>query len=275
MYSNITLVEKFRRGAYAPRFIIIILLFLTGCIKSVPESDKFKKIVITENIKLPLVVYLKKDNKYQQDKLRIYIEGDGFAWKSKSVPSNNPTPKSHSVLKMAFNDSYKDILYIARPCQYLKHEKSCKQKYWTYARFSEDIIETINFIIDSYKSDYKSIELIGYSGGANIAGIISAKRKDIVRYITIAGNLDHSAWSSYHKITPLYDSLNSANYLKIIKEVPQIHFYGEKDKVVPISLILRYKNMLKSDKAEFIAIKKQGHGKWERVWKYLVTTYLN
>jgi hypothetical protein len=33
--------------------------------------------------------------------LRVYIEGDGFAWKSRTQPSGNPTPHNPVALKLA------------------------------------------------------------------------------------------------------------------------------------------------------------------------------
>jgi len=74
--------------------------------------------------------------------LTIYIEGDGLSWIDASTPSNEPTPMDPLALKLALRDDAPSA-YLARPCQYVAEDrkKSCAQKYWTYSRFSEEVIE--------------------------------------------------------------------------------------------------------------------------------------
>ena len=80
--------------------------------------------------------------------------------------------------------------------------------------------------------------MIGYSGGAQIAGLLSVtKDLNIQKVITIAGNLDHKAWTEYHHLPPLSESLNLADYKAKFSKIPQIHYVGEKDKVIPPILI--------------------------------------
>ncbi|GAB2181920.1 hypothetical protein DLREEDagrD3_21430 [Denitratisoma sp. agr-D3] len=47
----------------------------------------------------------------------------------------------------------------------------------------------------------RRLTLVGYSGGA--AALLAARCSDVVRLVTIAGNLDHRAWTRYHHITTL------------------------------------------------------------------------
>lgn len=50
--------------------------------------------------------------------IRIYIEGDGRAWESKTKLSMNPTPSNPVALKLAIVDPLKSVAYIARPGQF-------------------------------------------------------------------------------------------------------------------------------------------------------------
>ncbi|MBR2299926.1 MAG: hypothetical protein IJ870_05075 [Alphaproteobacteria bacterium] len=50
---------------------------------------------------------------------KIYIEGDGFAFNAHGSPTTNPTPKNTFLRQIAFNDPSKNVVYLARPCQYV------------------------------------------------------------------------------------------------------------------------------------------------------------
>lgn len=57
------------------------------------------------------------------DVLRVYIEGDGHAWQSRTRPSADPTPHNPVGLRLALADpSPAPLLYLARPCQYARGE---------------------------------------------------------------------------------------------------------------------------------------------------------
>jgi len=88
------------------------------------------------------------------------------------------------------------------------------------------------------KARTKQLVLIGYSGGAQIAGLLAVRHPEQVRHvITIAGVLDHAAWTSYHGDDPLTDSLNLITWQSEFRKLPQTHYAGAKDTIVPPSLI--------------------------------------
>lgn len=167
--------------------------------------------------------------------LTIYIEGDGLAWMSSSTPSDDPTPLDPLALKLALLDDVPSV-YLARPCQYVgvDHQPNCSQKLWTSKRFSPEVIHSTNQAIDQIKKLFEADQLIlvGYSGGGAVAALVSVKRNDVDRLITIAGNLDHQKWTSEHHLTPLLGSLNPADAWQQLQYVPQIHYVGGKDHVV-------------------------------------------
>ncbi|WP_366518925.1 hypothetical protein [unidentified bacterial endosymbiont] len=51
--------------------------------------------------------------------IRVYIEGDGFAWRSRQHPSDDPTPHQPTGLRLTAADPQANVLYLARPCQFI------------------------------------------------------------------------------------------------------------------------------------------------------------
>lgn len=79
-----------------------------------------------------------------------------------------------------------------------------------------------------------SAVLVGYSGGAMVAGLITVRNPDlhIRKIITVAGLLEHKNWTAYHKVPPLKDSLDLSDYQEAFAKIPQQHFLGAKDKII-------------------------------------------
>lgn len=168
----------------------------------------------------------------QQAPIRIYIEGDGHAFNSMGYPTNDPTPKSKFLRKIAFNDPNKNVVYLARPCQYVK-DKNCSQIDWTTGRFSKNIVNSTSQAIQKI-SNNQDIILIGYSGGALLSGIVINQNPQIPikKWITIAGLLNHKKWTDNLKLQPLNDSID----LEYLPNIPQLHLIGKKDKIISYKL---------------------------------------
>jgi predicted esterase len=211
--------------------------------------------------------------------LTVYIEGDGRSWITRNKLSPDPTPLNPLALKLAILDPSPNVVYLARPCQYtpLHLNRVCSPEIWSDARFSETVISNMNHAIEKIKreTNAKQIHLVGFSGGAAIAVLVAARRHDIASLRTIAGDLDHVALSQYHKTTPLFNSLNPAAAAYQLVGMPQIHFAGEKDKVVPpfisagfVSEITRQGGRCAK---QFILKDATHHKEWEKAWPKLVT----
>ena len=98
--------------------------------------------------------------------------------------------------------------------------------------------------------------LIGFSGGAQVAGLVAVRHPERVqKLITIAGVLDQEAWTEYHGDAPLKKSLNLKDYQNVFKTIPQVHYAGGKDDVVPPKLIQDF-----AGKEAVIIVPKAGHG---------------
>jgi predicted alpha/beta hydrolase family esterase len=207
----------------------------------------------------------------------IYIEGDGFAYITKSRPSNNPTPKTPVALMMASNDSQSDsIYYIARPCQYVQGDlfnQKCDKKYWTTHRYAPDIIKSFDQALNKIKADtnIKYFDLVGFSGGANIAGLLSVQRNDIHSIRTVAGNVDNDYFTSFHNVSPMPYSLNMANYVSQLSQIPQIHFVSNNDEFVPFNINQSYTSKLPNQKcSQTIRVSKTTHlDGWFEQWPTL------
>ncbi len=210
-----------------------------------------------------------------RDVLHVYIEGDGFAWVTRSQPSTNPTPVKPVALELAVRDAH-DVAYLARPCQYVPlHDDECVQQYWTRARFGPDVIDAMDDAITKLKarSGHTRLVLIGYSGGGAIAALVSARRTDVQQLVTVAGNLDHQAWARLHNITPLRDSLNPPDYWRELARIGQIHIVGQSDLIVPIDVYRSYRRAL-PDSADIMlkVVPRADHNCcWEKVWPALLS----
>lgn len=167
------------------------------------------------------------------DVLNIFIEGDG-------MPG--------VALRLA-QDIGGNSVYIGRPCQYMIGNRlnTCNKEVWTSHRYSDSVVRSMNRAITAMKIRYQaeSIRLIGFSGGGAVASIVAALRDDVDLLVTVAGNLDHKQWTDFNQIDPLTGSLNPIHFSDALETVPQIHLIGERDDVVPGSVLTSYLAQMK------------------------------
>ena len=173
--------------------------------------------------------------------VHVYIEGDGNAWLTSNMVSPDPTPLDPVSLKLAVQDHAPNVVYLARVCQYVMSD-ACNPKYWTHAQFSETTIASYQQVMDRWKGH--PLELTGFSGGAAVALLVAARRNDVVALRTVAGEVDTEAFTALHHISPLSNSLNPASVIERTAMIPQIHFTGDNDRVVPPSLTQGYQSRM-------------------------------
>lgn len=179
----------------------------------------------------------------QETHLTVYIEGDGFAWASPRRPSDDPTPREPLALRLALAHPGGNAAYLARPCQFVRAKRAaCLQRYWTQARYAEDVVVSIRLAIDQLKRRFgaQRLTLVGYSGGAAVAALVAQRSGDVGQLITVAGNLDHAGWSHHHRLDPLAESLNPADHADKLAGLAQIHFIGGSDAVIPPDIAYRW-----------------------------------
>lgn len=216
---------------------ILIVFLLAGCAGSTwraPEDFVYTPIK-TNNYE---IATWQKINNPKNNSIHIYIEGDGNSFDAYGRPTSDPTPYGTFVRDLATHDTFDNVVYMARPCQFIKDD-NCKGTDWTTGRFSQKIVESQSQAIKQIANN-KNVILIGYSGGAMLSGLVIRQnpKLKVDRWITIAGVLDHKKWTQYFDDMPLNDSLN----LEQLPKVKQIHFVGEKDEIVPYELAKTWAN---------------------------------
>ncbi len=204
------------------------------------------------------------------DTLWIYIEGDGYAYIGPSTPSSNPTPKNPIALKLAIaHPSNVAVAYLARPCQY-EAERNCSLKYWTSARYSEEVVKSLNQAVSMLKSQVGASHVIlaGYSGGGALAVLIAARRDDVAKIVTIAANLDLAYWIHQKHLAAMPDSLDPADVAPRLGNIPQLHFTGSDDTIVGTDVVRSFIQKLPAQTpARLIEIKGFTHYCcWEENW---------
>ncbi|MCQ9393152.1 alpha/beta hydrolase [Pseudomonas viridiflava] len=202
-------------------------------------------------------------------RLRVYLEGDGHAWATATQPSLDPSPRKLLVPRLAIDDPTPNA-YLARPCQFVT-SAGCKTELWTDRRFSQEVVTRLSQALDLLKQRYgnPSFELVGYSGGAALALLLAAQRDDVTQVQTLAGNLSPRLWAHTHHLTPLAGSLDPLDYPRRLAGIPQRHFSGTLDEVVPTALAQAYRERLRSGVCnQVVVVEGVSHeAGWDRVWR--------
>ncbi len=209
---------------------ILLCLALTACATKLVVPDSFRtQEVQTDTFRLAAWVKATDATK----PYKIYIEGDGHAFNRYGYPTSDPTPRGTTLREIAFQDPSPNVIYLARPCQYVK-DTFCAQRHWTTARFAPEAIQATHQALKKLTQD-KPLILIGYSGGAQVAGLVATTKPDlkVKKLITLAGNLDHEAWTAQKNFLPLNESLSLTDYRALYLKFSQVHYVGEKDPVIP------------------------------------------
>lgn len=177
-------------------------------------------------------------------RLRVYLEGDGHAWATRSQPSLDPSPRHLLVAGLAFTDP-QPSLYLARPCQY-RQTTACHTALWTDRRYAVEIVDSLDEALNQLKARYanREFELIGYSGGATLALLLATRRSDVTQVQTLAGNLSPRHWASLQQLSPLSGSLEPLDQRERLRLIPQRHLLGAADRVIPVGLLDYYRKAL-------------------------------
>ena len=165
--------------------------------------------------------------------------------------------------------------FLGRPCQYIGASKPpCTLDYWTSHRYAPRIVAAIGQAIDRTKREMaaQSVVLIGYSGGGSVAALVARGRTDVKGLITVGANLDHRAWTSLHAVSPLSGSLNPADFAAELERIPQVHFVGAQDTIVPRSVVMAYVNKMSDpSRTRVLVIPGFSHGCcWIEGWPGLL-----
>lgn len=235
--------------------LAILSLFFIACSSNIPTPNERKqtainlsslnKNIVQKDIQTSQFnLFSLQDIQNSCENIKIFVEGDGLSWISRTTISPNPTPITPVGLKLMLSDNNTSCkIYLARPCQYI-NSNMCEEKYWSSHRFNEKVIQSYDEALSTLKKDFPNskFDLVGYSGGGAVVTLIASKRDDVNSITTIAGNLDIDEWTKIQKITPLDGSLNPANYAKKLENIKQHHLLGTEDTVVPKEVFFSYLN---------------------------------
>lgn len=243
--------------------------------KQLANKNDWQQVIFKTNT-FDLIGFVPKKTKTSEI-LTVYIEGDGFAWRTSRQPSADPTPRNPIGLELALKHQSGAAVYLARPCQFhsdIDKAPLCTQNYWTNKRYAEEVITASEQALTQLKEMHgaKALVLVGYSGGAAIAALLAARRDDVEKLITVAGNLNHQAWTELHNVSPLTRSLNPAAYQEQLQSIPQVHFVGADDKNIPPQLAQDFISNYESTKfAKVIVVPDQTHSCcWQEIWPKLI-----
>ena len=216
--------------------------------------------------------------------LTVYIEGDGDAFDRYGV-TLDPTPSDLFGLRLALRDSRRPLLYLGRPCQYIVERDSSRcmgptaALHWSLARFSEPAIKALEEAIEEMRArtEAKRLVLIGYSGGGVMATLIAGRRyrrghRDVDVLVTLAAPIDHHAWTKAHRVSALSGSESALTYLESLRAIPQIHFTGGLDSIVPYAVSRAYIDRLgENARVRHIYFQGRDHKlNWIETWPQLL-----
>jgi len=261
-------------------FPLIVLIAINSCASTTLKSNLLTALKIVNGNTFENYIYeTEKFNIFSfrrltktSDTINVYIEGDGRSWIDRSTISPNPTPSNPAVLRLAVLDDSPNVLYFARPCQYvnLKFETNCSKQTWTSHRYSLDVIEAYNEILNHLKKNNKNFKfnLIGHSGGGAVAVLVAATRNDIKSIRTLAANLDHVELNREKNVSQLNGSLNPIDFAKKISFLPQVHYQGMHDKIIPQWVAKKFVKYSNNSCVSLMSLIEVDHEDgWEDFWR--------
>jgi len=267
------------RARGVARLFTVLCLTVLGACSSVPSHESRVKNAQAlaaaqhwQPLQIPggldVMAWVKPDLQPGQP-LTVYIEGDGLAWLTATLPSADPTPITPVALQLAVAQPGGNAAYLGRPCQYVKDAR-CAPILWTSQRFAPPIIDSMNHALDVLieQAGTQGVVLVGYSGGAAVTALLAERRTDVVGWITVAGNIDHRAWTRFHRISPLRESLDPMGNPDALRTLPQVHFAGDEDATVPPVLTQQFAAAIAPDTVQ-VEPGFDHHCCWQQAWPQL------
>lgn len=273
-----------KRAGLAIAALINLSFLLIGCVSADPRQQAneiaARSGLLSKNLQTePFLIATWSRIVPPVNSLRVYIEGDGFAWKSRTQASDDPTPRNPTGLMLAAADKSDNVLYLARPCQFIGPPLpvSCSVSWWTNKRFSPEVIDAMDNVLSQVVTRYPGVklELVGYSGGGNIAALLAARRSDVHSLRTVAGNLDVAYVNALHHVTAMPDAVNAIDSASALRTLPQIHFSGDADKTVPPTVARRFQRAVGGHCTQVDVVSGMAHGSdWAAIWPQLLAKAL-
>jgi len=174
----------------------------------------------------------------------------------------------------------RDIVILERPCYAVtsKQDPNCLDLKWTMQdRMSADIIAAMSQAIDAVKTrrGKSDVHLLGVSAGGSIAILVAAERSDISSIKTLNAPFDFPLVDAQQKrvmaaITAASGIRSTAKdgeshmcsspcvdpilRVREVRSIPQVHYFGSLDVMVPPANAEAYRRRLSSNCARFIQV---------------------
>jgi hypothetical protein len=202
--------------------------------------------------------------------LHVYLEGDGLPWihdRRGLFISSDPTPLDPLMLRLMALDTAPSI-YLGRPCYYgLADQPPCHPQYWTSGRYSPSVLASMAAVLRKFldSGQYAGLVFFGHSGGGTLAMLLAERFTQTSYVVTLAGNLDPEAWTTYHNYSALHTSLNPSQQAPLDPSIKQLHLIGARDKKIPPKLL--YAAVARQRGAELWVIPDfDHHCCWQELW---------
>ena len=252
-------------------FLYLVLVLMAGCehhrsMSRIVESGHFIQSIHRSTFFAHIVLSNSQFNSNDHSILYVFLEGDGLPWKTHTQISSDPQPIYPLALDLMTKSQFPSI-YLQRPCYGVK-EAICDAQWWTNKRYSRQVVESMTQVLRKLSANYKQITLVGYSGGGTLAALIAPELNNVTTLITLAGNLDHKQWASYHRYSRLQGSLNPVDYV-LPSTLKQFHYAAENDINILPQWIKGYSDTQKN--SQFILLKNADHSCcWIKNWQRIV-----
>jgi pimeloyl-ACP methyl ester carboxylesterase len=277
--------EKHYRGGVSPLFFVLLLatLMFPGCASQVTDLGKaisgagIKGSQIQE-FRTPsgAPIHWVHLNRVENNNVTFYIEGDGDAYVSRTRPSKNPTPTNPLALNLALADRSENVFYLARPCQFVPSgaNRSCRSPVWTTERFSPATIKAYVSLLNRIISEhgFRQVTLVGFSGGASIVLGAAPNVKHLALVKTVAGYITRKSLNRSKGVPTNYAQTDPFSNLQDVVSIPQIHFSGSRDKVIPTAFIREFSKKVTElgGCSRHIEVATDHLSDWKQLWLRLV-----
>lgn len=233
----------------------------------VEQIDGDSEVVSTGSFKH----FLAFNKYYQKDSaVVVFIEGDGTPWKTTRQVAIDPTPSNPLLLSWFLTSDFSSA-YLGRPCYFDLDDDQCASYWYTHGRYSQRVVDSMVDALNQSLQE-QTLMLVGHSGGGTLAMLMAEQMNNVAMVVTIAGNLNVTAWAEYHQYSPLAGSLDPAVDLMFHKPVYQTHFYSPYDEIIKADWITSF--AAKHSDAQLIEKPVEGHSEEWMLYRDEILTFL-
>lgn len=227
--------------------LLCVIQMLGACTTAIEKNSRFAhkhgfQRQIVQGKDFDHVVYFNPGALTSSKTWHVYIEGDGNPWVGHRYVAIDPTAPTPLMLRLMAQDQAPAI-YLGRPCyEGLADQAECSSWLWTQGRYSRSVVDSMAAVLQKLVQVYQvsSLTLFGHSGGGTLAMLIAPSVEEVHKLVTLAGNLDTSAWTEKHGYSTLLGSLNPADQVQLPPEIEQTHYLGKHDHNIPLQANLRF-----------------------------------